>query len=456
MSVSIRPLARFSARLAVALVALLVVSLAANVGHAQVIQQAIGGISVDANGVLTNAELDLTNRLRQLRLEVAHAVPGDMSQPTELRKISLKQLDAVIAQHLADGSPLPDEVKYLAGLQRIKYVLVYPEHNDIVLAGFGEGWKVDNRGNVVGLTTGRPVLLLDDLLVALRTGELAANGGISCSIDPTKDGLQRLQAFMKTQNTIGPDPLATINNIQETLGAQTITVSGVPSNSHFARVLVAADYKMKRLAMKFDEAPIAGLPSFLDMTKANGRGMRQMMPRWWLATDYDSLLTDAEGLTWELRGQGVKAFTEDDFATATGNREHTGKANPVAQKWADNMTHHFEALAAKEPIFGELRNIMDLAVVSALIYKENLAAKSSFSMPTLLNESDLVTEEYYVPSKVDSKASFVKKGRNWVISASGGVQINSWAIADKKEQTEALAPVREQAVAPQPDAWWWN
>ena len=37
-----------------------------------------------------------------------------------------------------NNRPLPDEVKYLAGLQRIRYVFVYPEQQDIVLAGFGE------------------------------------------------------------------------------------------------------------------------------------------------------------------------------------------------------------------------------------------------------------------------------------------------------------------------------
>ena len=68
-------------------------------------------------------------------------------------------------------SHCPTPIKYLAGLQRIHYVFVYPEQKDIVLVGPGEGWKVDAKGNVVGITTGRPVMLLDDLLVALRTAK---------------------------------------------------------------------------------------------------------------------------------------------------------------------------------------------------------------------------------------------------------------------------------------------
>ena len=90
-----------------------------------------------------------------------------------------------VAECAKNNKPIPDAVKYLAGLQRIRYVFVYPEQKDIVLVGPGEGWKVDAKGNVVGVTTGRPVMLLDDLLVALRTAQAAAQGGITCSIDPT-------------------------------------------------------------------------------------------------------------------------------------------------------------------------------------------------------------------------------------------------------------------------------
>ena len=109
------------------------------------------------------------------------------------------------------------------------------------------------------------------------------------------------------------------------------------------------------------------------------------MPRWWLAADYDSLLTDPAGLSWELQKASVKAMTEDEFISANGQRKATGHANPTAQKWADNMTAHYDELSAKDSIFGQLRNCMDLAVVTALISKENLTEKCGWSMPLLLN-----------------------------------------------------------------------
>ena len=51
-----------------------------------------------------------------------------------------------------------------------------------------------------------------------------------------------------------------------------MTIRGVPKDSHFAAVLLAADYRMKRLAMAFERSPVKGLTSYLQMLKgADGR-----------------------------------------------------------------------------------------------------------------------------------------------------------------------------------------
>ncbi len=59
-----------------------------------------------------------------------------------MRKISLKALEAASSTILTENSGmLPDEIKYLGGLQRVQYMFVYPDQQDIVLAGPAEGWK---------------------------------------------------------------------------------------------------------------------------------------------------------------------------------------------------------------------------------------------------------------------------------------------------------------------------
>jgi hypothetical protein len=414
-------------------------------------QQAVGGVMIDAQGILSALSARNQHTLRIMRQQALQEVPGDLKQFNPLRKISLRKLEEAIQKHRAtEVTPLPDELKYLGGLQEIKYVFVYPEQRDIVLVGPAEGWKVDPLGNLVGLTTERPVLELDDLMVALRA---ARQGVMSCSIDPTPEGLQSLRQLVRQLKTIG-NPAQTMRRIEQALGPQVVSVNGVPASSHFARVMVAADFRMKRLGMNFDPAPIAGLPSFLQMMQAGHAGMSNMLPRWWLAPKADPLLTDGQGLAWKLQDFGVQCKTEQDFLAADGTRKQgVAKGGGVARRWADNFTEKYDELSKKDSVFGQLRNVMQLAVVGALVEKEHLLDRAQLQLPYLLGEEKL--ETYPVPRQVHTQASFVKKGRNWLISASGGVQMFPGQVAAKTETSDALAPLRDK-LAGKPTHWWWN
>jgi hypothetical protein len=248
------------------------------------------------------------------------------------------------------------------------------------------------------------------------------------------------------------DPAVIAAGAERAMGPQKITLNNVPPTTHFARVLVAADYRMKRLGMGFEPAPIRGLPSFLQMMKGTGT----LLPRWWLEPNYEPLLRSPDGLAWELRGASVRAMTEEDFLNAAGIVEHSGKANPTAQKWADNMTEKYDELAVAMPIFGQLRNCMELAIVGVLVVKERLTEKAGYSMPILLDAAQVKLDGYPAPRQVDSKVSMLKKGRNRVISASGGVALNSWQVADKVRQSDAPAVVRTKAAPGKTNNWWWN
>ncbi len=333
-------------------------------------------------------------------------------------------------------------------------MFVFPEQNDIVLAGPGEGWKISPDGEMVGVTTNRPVLLLDDLLVALRSTAALRQTGISCSIDPTPEGLARFQELFKNISTAPNNPGPLMAAVEQAMGPQTITIKGVPEESHFSRVLVAADYRMKRLAMALDKSPITGLPNYLQMIKSGHGGKGDAMPRWWLAPDYDALLTDGNGLAWELQKAGVKCMTEDSILGDSGQFQRTAQKNSLAQKWADNMTSHYEELSEREAIFGQLRNCMDLAVLAALISHHDLAGRCGWEMAVFLN-SDLRVKRYNAPRSVHTLASVVQKRRGLVVSASGGVAINPWPILDSAEQGPELPTARQQA-APHTTNWWWD
>ena len=416
--------------------------------------RAVGGISVDAEGLLDRAMSEDLGTLSALRNRAMKDIPEAMNAVAAERKISLRKLEAALADCVERGEAVPDELKYLAGLQRIKYIFVYPEQKDIVLVGVGEGWKVDSRGNVVGIDSGRPVMLLDDLLVALRTARRAAQGGITCSIDPTPEGIQRMNQIQAGPVHSGDQAEQFAVARAKALGMQQISVHGVPATSHFARVLVAADYRMKRLAMNLEPSPIRGLPSYLQMMSPRTKGLHT--PRFWLEPSYEALLHDAEGLAFELCGSSVKAMTEEDFLTASGQFKHSGRPNRTAQRWADIMTKKYPELAVVDPIFGELHNCMDMAVVGALIVRENVLEKAGLSLPTIMDSNALATDSYNAPKMVESQASVMNVRGKWLTAASGGVAINSWGIVGKLlRDSDAMDAVRAKAT-PAANDWWWN
>ncbi len=425
-------------------------------GNSNFRNSSVGGVSINVEGVVgPPSETGLKQHLAQLRKNVK-SPEGALNTPAELRMVSLRGLEAACADALKNNmGQLPDEVKFLAGLQRIQYVFVYPEANDIVLAGPGEGWRVADDASIVGVTTGLPVLHLDDLLVAMRTVHEARRGGISVSIDPTAEGNRNLQQFFDSQRGRPLNPTPQFEAAaKQAFGPQMVTLIGVPETSHFARVLVAADYRMKRLAMNLEKSPVRGLGSYLSMIKSS-RAAGSVNPRWWMACNYDPMAASDDKLAWELRGPGVKVMTEDEFTNEDGTVAGTGRTSTAAKRWADNMTAKYAELSEADPVFGELRNLMDMCVVSALIEKERLCEVAGCSLPLLTGtNADLQVEKWNAAKQIAPEVSFLRARNSWIVSASGGVQIESWQVASNSEVAPNVSVVRKKA-APSNNTLWW-
>lgn len=406
--------------------------------------KAVGGVSIDANGLLSNATVEQLGELSKLRRQAMQKLPEGMASTSETREVSLKGLALVVAECVKANKPLPAAARYLAGLQNIRYVFVYPEQKDIVLVGYGEGWKIDDKGNAVGVKNGRPVMLLDDLVVALSSAKSAARGGITCSIDPTPEGIKRLEQVPVVRNA---DPKEMAAAFEKAMGLQTITLGGVPETSHFAQVLVAADYRMKRLAMGFDPSPVRGLPSYLQMLTPS-RTMQS--PRFWLEPKFDALQHDADKLAFELTGSSVKALTEDDHVQG-GNVKHTGKANAKAKKWADTMTAKYAELAVADPIFGQLQNCMELAVVGAILARNQLPEKVGNDFAALYDPNS-APSQFSAPKHTPTIASI--KGR--MVTVSGGVSIQPLTLVEKAKVSEQASANRQKAAFTEAGTWWRN
>ena len=413
----------------------------------------VGGVAVDADRVVRGDYKTLPAADRAMIRKALASSDADISNATDLRMISLKGLNAAIEASVAAGKPLSAEIQYMAGLQRIEYVILSEDKSDIIIAGPGEGWKTDDNGNVVGEKSGMPVIHLQDFLVAMRAVDNARQGqGVSVSIDPTAEGMRKWNEF-SSGNRFNPNMKAAI---EEAVGPQQVSLTGVPKDSHFSRVLLAADYKMKRLAMGLEASPLKKLPSMMEVINKRKLRVNRSAPRMWMECSYEPVAKDADGTVWKLSGQGVRTQTEDTKFAADGSKVRGGSKMAVAEAWAKNMTKHYDELSAKEPVFRDLRNVMDMSVVAAIIRNEDLTGRVGLELDMIVGNK-IQTPSYEVPEAIPTQLSYVHSNTTgYTVQVSGGVLLDSWSVAQNTIVKPEVASVAAIATVPTANRWWWN
>ena len=413
----------------------------------------VGGVSIDPAGVVRSATVEETQALADMLRNDANVPDGDLNDAAELRMVSLSGLQQAILETRETGARLAPEIQFMAGLTAVEYFLVDEETNDLILAGPAEPWTIAEDGSVVGKKSGKAILQLEDLIVALRSVEMARVEGISCSIESTDEGRKRLIAFQrKMRLRPGQNPSVFEAGMKQALGPQLIRLNGIPTNSRYACTLVAADYQMKRLAMALVDSPVKGLPSYLQMARNSAHSGNEN-PRWWMECNYEGLTRNEDGTVWKLDGQGVKTLTEQDIIDRQGKAKASGRSSKLASTWANLMTEHFEELATEMPVFGELQNLMDLTVVATLIVQERLEDRAGIELSVLRDNEVLTPTAFAVPQTIAPECSFIKGRSGWTVTASGGVSVSGFQVVQDQQVDASLSL---QVASTAGESWWWN
>lgn len=432
-------------------------------------QPSIGGVAVDADGVLRGLTTsDSAGTLARQRIDQSRAaLDRDVAQRSTLRKVSLTRLIQLIDKAIDEGHGPDEAMKHLAGLTRIKYVFYYPETQDIVLAGPAEGWVQTDTGRVVGMHSGQPVLELQDLVVALRTfpPQSDSNPLVYCSIDATQEGLERMQQFLSqlgrsfTQITQA-DERFIVNGLRESLGMQVISLGGIPSTTHFAQVMVEADYRMKLIGIGLEPAP-ARLKSYISLASFASIA-KNAMCRWWFVPDYERIKVSEDGLAAEFVGNGVKLVGEDEVIAADGTRRQSGNQSRASRTFTRSFTEQYQQIAEQVPVYGQLRNCIDMLVAAAFLQKHDLYGQAEIDLGPLGDESVYPVETYNAPQQVASAVNSVWKGRHLATPVGGGVQIRPhYALKGENLQSDEDGSLESARTSVDlknlaADRWWWD
>src|SRR5690606_4881219 len=109
-----------------ALVGVLATYSVAWAGHSNGRNSSVGGVSISTEGVLSQPDLSSVKLTREAFVGSMSKVSPEMTKRVELRKVSVKAVEAALVK-AKEGDiavNLPDEIRFLAGIQRIQYILV--------------------------------------------------------------------------------------------------------------------------------------------------------------------------------------------------------------------------------------------------------------------------------------------------------------------------------------------
>lgn len=426
------------------------------------------GVWVDPSGTLRSVAPQEANDLAALR-DTAKPRRGQENarRRSPMRMVSLPRLEKCVQLRLAAGQQPTEEMQVLAGLNRIRCVFLYPDSGDIVLAGPAGDWTAGAEGAIVNAETGQPVLRLDDLVVVFRQMLSGPDARFGCQIMPRERNLAQLQEYLQSRQG-RPIPAdfrrAWLDQLRRKVGKQDIDVFGLDPHTRAAQVLVEADYRMKLIGMGLERG-VPGVDSYLKMVKVGPGHPPPPMTvlRWWFTLNYDAVQCSPDRLAFTFRGRGVKVESENEFLTAQGQQVHTGTSDELNSRFARNFTAHFEELCEKYPIYGELRNIFDLALTGALIRSEAADEKTGWHFTCFGDPGAYQVELTEAPKEVESVINCrVIGGRTIIAGVSGGVRVSPASFVcrqsigvDPNSTRPTKQSVSNNRTLPN-DRWWWD
>jgi hypothetical protein len=74
----------------------------------------------------------------------------------------------------------------------------------------------------------------------------------------------------------------------------------------------------------------------------------------------------------------------------------------------------------------------------------------------LLDDSRLQPAAHRVPKNVASHASALRRGDGWVVSVSGGVELDVPRVVNGAEMHADVREARMNASPNDSDSWWWD
>ncbi len=417
-------------------------------------QQIVQGVYIDGKGVLNSVRLIKRPSLLRGR---EPALNEDVRRSSAQRKISLTRLERLWIEHVKNRSSVPDEMRYLAGLYRIDYVVVDPASGEVIIVGPAEGWIVLNDGTAIGARNRELILKLDDLIAALRAFPPGCppQKAVWCSIDPTEEGRRRLRAALaQIRQPVNRGQIRRLAAVlKQAFGPHRVVVSGVPRECGIAFKMVGADYAMKAVAMGVVRPGVRGLRSYVEMVPLRQAGTVKVQ-RWWFVPDENLLSCTEDKTVWKLSSRRVRLLGDSDFQIRTsGEQDPFHQPDPWNRRFAEQFTRSFPKLKSRLPVLDALENVFDLLTLAVILEHGGAAALVNWDRSGFLDEDAYSLRSYPTPEYAETLVNIRVSGTR-LTTPLGGARYGSNDVLGGTFSGDVERP--PISIPDDPNRWWWD
>nr|VFK32295.1 MAG: Protein of unknown function (DUF1598) [Candidatus Kentron sp. MB]VFK35280.1 MAG: Protein of unknown function (DUF1598) [Candidatus Kentron sp. MB]VFK77179.1 MAG: Protein of unknown function (DUF1598) [Candidatus Kentron sp. MB] len=317
--------------------------------------------------------------------------PGVANGEIRIHTVSLR----VLQERLRDCEPAKacsSELLQFSGITRLMGYVLDHNNQDIVLFGQKQ----------VGL----PPLHVEHFVTALRNawmryaplrGNVYQYSYPGCSIDPNPSTFRKLSRIGRRirQGSNSRQVDAQLAQWEQVCKEpQRVRVMGVPFHSDFARIMVEADYDMKRLADGIDKPDIPGLMSLMDskMAAAKDAAIHERpiaisvggMNRFWFYPGEQRYEEDEDIVL--ITDSPVRLLTEESYLGNTGKYVSGNRVDPHARHFAEGVSLLYGELAIHRPIYRELENLFRFFALAQIMRAKAVDRTVGLELNYLLEE----------------------------------------------------------------------
>jgi hypothetical protein len=184
------------------------------------------------------------------------------------------------------------------------------------------------------------------------------------------------------------------------------------------------------------------------------------LQRWYFVPDYQCVRISEDDLAVELVGRGVKLCGADEVVLPDGRRMSADRADRASKMFTETFTKKYPDIASRNPVYAQLRNLIDLAVAAAYLQEHDAYGRTQWAAETFRDEQVYAIERLPAPAEVETAIAAIWRGNRLLTPIGGGVTIQPRRALDAPnllmDEQGAVAKAHGGKLAAPADRWWWD